>query len=167
MGMMLRKFSKHVVAVVALAGLTAVATDSPAASSDLGMLTRLLAPANLMMMVGNVCALHDPAFLAETAGKRGNIHFYAHEVKDEVSQGMSNDEVLLVLRQAADIAKAGALKSIRTLPADTPEIELFALKAWCDTIVKSLVQQYVLTHDVRHAEFELLVARAKAQATPD
>ena len=165
---MLRGSSKSVIAAVVLAVLTAVATNSSAASSDLGMLTRLLAPANLMLMVGNVCALHDPAFLTETAGKRGDIsHFYAQEVKDEVSQGISDEEVLLVLRQAADIAKAGALKSIRTLPADTPEIELFAIKAWCDTIVKSLVQQYVLTHDVRHAEFELLLARAKAQASPD
>lgn len=165
--MMLRKFSVHVVTAAALAGLIVVATNSSAASSDLGMLTRLLAPANLMLMVGNVCAMHDPAFLAETAGKRGNIRFYAQEVKDEVSQGISEDEVLLVLRQAGDIAKAGALKSIRTLPANTPEIELSAIKAWCDTIVKSLVQQYVLTHDVRHAEFEMLVARAKSKATPD
>ena len=164
---MLRRFSKSVIAAVVVASLTAAVSNSSAASSDLGMLTRLLAPANLMLMVGNVCALHDPDFLAETAGKRGDIRFYAQEVKDEVSQGISDEEVLLVLRQAADIAKAGALKTIRTFPADTPEIELFAIKAWCDTIVKSLVQQYVLTHDVRHAEFELLLARAKAQASPD
>lgn len=162
---MLRKFSEHVAAAAAVVGLIFFAMNSPAASSDLGMLTRLLAPANLMLMVGNVCALHDPSFLAETAGKRGDIRFYAQEVKDEVSQGISNDDVLLVLRQAADIAKAGALKSIRALPADTPEIELSAIKAWCDTIVKSLVQHYILTHDVRHAEFELLLERAKARVT--
>lgn len=167
MMLMLRKISKHIIAVVALAGLTAVATNSPAASSDQGMLIRLLAPANLMMMVGNVCALQDPSFLAETAGRRGDFRFYAQEVKNEVSQGISDDEALLVLRQAADIAKAGALKAIRSLPADTPEIALSAVNAWCDTIVKSLVREYILTHDVHHTEFELLLARAKARADPD
>lgn len=164
---MLRGSSKSVIAAVVLAGLTAAATNSSAASSDLGMLTRLLAPANLMLMVGNVCALHDPSFLAETAGRRGDIRFYAQEVKAEISHGIPDDEVLLVLKQAADIAKAGALKAIRNLPADTPEIERSAINAWCDTIVKSLVQQYVRTHDVRHAEFELLLARAKSRASPE
>jgi hypothetical protein len=79
------KLSKHIVAAVALAGLTAVPTNNLAASLDLGMLTRLLAPAGLMLMVGNVCAARDPSFLAETAGKRGDLRFYAQEVKNEVS----------------------------------------------------------------------------------
>jgi len=53
------------------------------------------------------------------------------------------------------------------LRSDSPDTELSAINAWCDTIVKSLVREYIRTHDDRHAEFELLLARAKARATPD
>lgn len=167
MVLMCCKFSKCVVAAVTLAGLTAVPASSLAASSDLSMLTRLLTPADLMLMIGNVCAARDPSFLAETAGKRGDFRFYAQEVKDEVSHGVPAAENLLVLRQAADVAKAGALKAIESLRSDSPDTELSAINAWCDTIVKSLVREYIRTHDDRHAEFELLLARAKARATPD
>jgi len=76
------------------------------------MLTRLLTPADLMLMIGNVCTARDPSFLAETAGKRGDFRFYAQEVKDEVSHGVPAAENLLVLRQAADVAKAGVIAQV-------------------------------------------------------
>ncbi|MER2264819.1 hypothetical protein [Methylobacterium oxalidis] len=163
----LRKFSKHIVVALALAGLIAGPTNSLAASLDLGTLTRLLAPADLMLMVGNVCAARDPSFLAETAGRRGDLRFYAQEVKNEVSEGISKDEVLLVLRQAADAAKATALTAIEGLHSNNPAAELSAVNAWCDTIVKPLVREYIRTHDDRHVEFELQLARAKARVEPD
>jgi len=167
MVLMRDEFSKRIIATATLAGLIAVPTSSLATSPDLGMLTRLLAPANRMLMIGNVCALHDPSFLTETAGKRGDLRFYAQEVKDEVSQGLSDAENLLVLRQAADVAKAGALKAIRSLRSDNQDAELSAINAWCDTVVKSIVREYIRSHDDRHAEFELLLRRAKARAAPD
>lgn len=164
---MIRRCLSKIVVAASLSGFAYVPTSGLAASADLELLSRLLAPANLMLMLGNFCAAENPSFLTATAGRRGDLRFYAQEVKDEVSQDLSDADVLLVLRKAADIAKAEGLKSIRMLQSPDPIIEIRMITTWCNTSVKSLVENYIRTHDERHTAFKELLVRAKAGSNSD
>lgn len=159
---MIRRSLRKISVAASFSSLAYGSMGGLAASADLELLSRLLAPADLMLMVGNVCASQDSDFLTDTAGRRGNLRFYAQEVKDEVSENLSDNDVSLVLKQAADIAKAKALNAVRRLQSFDPVLEFQITKTWCDTTIKTLVGDYVRTHDERHAAFKELVRRAKA-----
>ena len=105
-------------------------------------------------MVGNVCLSQDPSFLTKTMGKRGNFRTYAQEVKDEVSDGISMDDLLLVLRRAADTAKAEALAQLSKLNFSDPDAEMKNTKIWCDTSATDIIKEFILNQDEDHEGFE-------------
>ena len=137
-----------------------------AASTDVNILWRLLAPADLALMVGNACLGQDPSFLTRTLGKHGDFRAYAQEVKDEVSEGLPKEDLLLVLRRAADAAKAEALSEVRNLNSSDPETEDRNTEAWCETSATKIIRDFILTHDQDHEGFERLLSAAKSHS-PD
>ena len=142
--------------------MTLASMGALAGSTDVNTLWRLLAPADLALMVGNACLAQDPSFLTKTTGKHGNFRDYAQEVKDEVSEGLSKEDLLLVLRRAADAAKAEALSEVRNLNSSDPETEFKNTKAWCETSATEIIKEFIVTHDQDHESFEKLLSAAKS-----
>lgn len=89
------------------------------------------------------------------------MHTYSQHIKAKVTAGLSETETLLLLKRAADIAKAEAQRAIRNLRAEGPENETTGLSIWCQTVVKPLVRNVIDTHDNHHDEIDRLLERAK------
>ena len=155
---------RPLVTLLVLVGLGFPPTPAFAGSPNVNVLWRLLAPANLMLMVGNVCLAQDPSFLTRTMGSHGDFRAYAQAVKDEVSEGVPPEDLLLILRRAADAAKAEALADIRDLEAADPETERQNTEAWCKTSATSIVNDLLVTHDLDHDGFERLLSAAKSSS---
>lgn len=147
--------------------ITLIITSVSARPADDKILWRLLAPANLALMEGNVCVLQDPSFIHKFKGLRGNFRDYAQEIKNEVSAGLSMNEVLFILRRAADAARSMALSDIQPFKSDDPKIEFQQIQYWCDTEVKRMIQDFIRTHDEDHDEFEALLTKGKALMQSD
>jgi len=133
----------------------------PALSKDFGILTRMLYAAFLAEQGMAVCTARDPAFASDTSGPKGDMHTYSQHIKAEVTAGLSETETLLLLKRAADIAKAEAQRAIRNLRAEGPENETARLSNWCQTVVKPLVRNVIDTHDNHHDQIDQLMDRAK------
>ena len=95
------------------------------------------------------------------SGRNGDMHIYARHIKAEVTAGVSDTEMLSLLKRAADIAKAETLQAIRNFRADGPENETARLSSWCQTVVKPLVRNVIDTHDNHHVQIDQLMERAK------
>ena len=132
----------------------------PAMSKDFGILTRMLYAAFLAEQGMTVCTARDPAFASDTSGPKGDMHTYSQHIKAEVTAGLSETETLLLLKRAADIAKAEAQRAIRNLRAEGPENET-SFSIWCQTVVKPLVRNVIDTHDNHHDQIDQLMERAK------
>lgn len=156
-------YATQLVAITKIATLAIalVVTTVPARPADDQILWRLLAPANLALMEGNICVLHDPSFIDKVKGLRGNFRDYAQEVKNEVSEGLGMNDLLLILRRAADAARRMALSDIQSFKSDDPEIEFQQIRSWCDTTVKNMIQEFIRTHDEDHDGFEALLTKGK------
>ena len=146
--------------------MTFVSTGALAASTDVNILWRLLAPADLALMVGNACLAQDSSFLTRTTGRHGDFRVYAQEVKDKVSEGLSEEDLLLVLRRAADAAKAEALSEVRNLNSSDPETEAKNTKVWCETLATEIIKEFIVTQDQDHEGFKKLLSAAKSPS-PD
>lgn len=134
---------------------------SPAISKDFGILTRMLYAAFLAEQGVAVCTVADPAYASETSGPMGYMRDYAQHIKVEVTAGLSETETLSLLKSAADIAKAEALQSLRSLRTEGPETETVRISRWCQTVVKPFVRRVIDTHDNHHAEIDQLLEKAK------
>lgn len=143
-----------------IAGL--IALPVPAAPKDLGELAVLLAPAFLAQQLAGLCATYDPAFIAETSGPRGSAHDFAQHVKDEITLVLSSDEVPLVLRGAAGVARATAEAQLRALAARSGDETAVRIGRWCRGTAKGYVRTVVGEHEAEHERFERAVDRALA-----
>jgi hypothetical protein len=144
-----------------LAGLCLSA--APASAKDLSRLVQLLTPVYLAQNLTSVCAARNPAFLARTGGPFGTTHAYAQHVKEEVIASLPSSEADLVMRTAADAAKAAALQQVRALKSPSPEIEAERTDQWCRISAEGFVREIVRSHDVEHEGFVQGVEHAKKQ----
>lgn len=141
---------------------TTIPSNGVAASPNIEILWRLLAPAYFMLTIGDACLAEDPSFISRNLGKRGDFRAYAQEVKVEVSEGVPMPDLLIVLQRAADAAKSEALSEIRSLAADTFELERQNMENWCNISATRIVRDFIKTHDEDHAGFEALLRIAKS-----
>lgn len=160
--MILKKLYKSLMAASLVFFATIIPFNAFAASPNIEILWRLLAPAYFMLTVGDACLAEDPSFISRNLGKRGDYRAYAQEVKAEVSEGVPMPDLLVVLRRAADAAKSEALSEIRNLAADTPELEHQNIVNWCNTSATIIVRDFIKTHDEDHVGFEELLKIAKS-----
>jgi hypothetical protein len=145
---------------LAIAGLH---VPAPAVALDLDALSRLLLPANLALMLANACTAADPAFSRDLGGPNGTVPEYAQRVKDAVSEHLTSDQVQIVLRRAADDARAAALRAVRALAASDEAEEQMRVQDWCATTVKPFVRAFLKHSDENVDDFLQHLARAKAK----
>jgi hypothetical protein len=131
-----------------------------AGAKDFGTMTRMLYAADLADQANAFCSLASPTFDNELRGTLGNMHAYMQHIKMEVTYRLSQSEALMILKAAADAAKAdmyGVLRRIKNEPG-TPDDRI---RAWCSTIAKPLIGEVIATHDQHHAEIDALLDKAK------
>lgn len=144
-----------------LLGIAGSAPASAAVARDLDALTRLLVPADLALMVSNACTATDPSFSHDLGGPRGTVPEYAQRVKDAVSDSLTPEQVQIVLHQAADVARAAALRALRAAAAPDDAEEEARMHEWCATAVKPFVQAFVRAQDENIEDFTRQLKHAK------
>lgn len=149
-----------VLRALALSAAGLLATSGSAPAKNLGELATLLAPAFLAQQLAGLCASYDPGFIAETSGPWGSAHDFAQHVKDEISVVLSRDEVLLVLRGAAGVARDTAQAELRALSARTAKEEAERVGQWCSGPAKAYVRAVVNEHEAGHEGFERAINQA-------
>lgn len=121
-----------------------------AVAKDLKALAEFVVPAYTAMNFALVCVRHDPLFLSQTSGPRGNALKYAEHVKDEAIASLTNEESVTVLKTAADAARTTALQTLRRFNSSDPAVEGASIKAWCGTDASNFVRTFISQHDSDH-----------------
>lgn len=145
-----------------LLGVAGSASASVALARDLNALSRMLMPADLALMVSNACTATDPSFSHDLGGPHGTIPEYAQRVKDAVSDRLMPEEVQIVLHQAADAARAAALRALRAAAAPNDVEEQARMHEWCATAVKPFVQAFVRAQEENKEDFSRQLEHAKS-----
>jgi hypothetical protein len=111
-------------ASVRMLGLVVALGLTPSAhADDDGLRITRLTSADLALMLTNVCLATDHSFSRTWVTSPEAVRVEAQRVKDQVSKGLSEGELLLVLRRAADAARAIALQEVGVLNASDPAVE--------------------------------------------
>ena len=100
-----------------------------------------------------ICSTRQPSFLSETRGALGNALQYGEYIKSKAIESLSSEEALLVLKTAADKARAFALQTIRKFYTDDAELEAARIQEWCGTEAKTFIQTFIDHHDRDHNKF--------------
>ena len=81
----------------------------------LSALAEFLTPTYTGMSLAVLCGNVDKTFLARTSGPRGTIMHYAEHTKDETIAGLTYDESVRVLKDAAGRARETARRKLHEL----------------------------------------------------
>jgi hypothetical protein len=136
--------------------LLAMSGNPSAVAKDLNALAAFVAPAYTAMNFAVVCTPHDPVFLSQTSGPRGNALAYAEHVKDEAIVSLSHDEAAVALKAAADTARDIALRTLRAFNAQDRAIEQARIAKWCESDARQFILAFIEHHDANH---ETLLSR--------
>jgi hypothetical protein len=121
-----------------------------ARAGEAGNLADRLVPPFLTEYAANLCASTSRGFFKDHDEGFGTATNFAQHVKSEVTGSLSFPEASVVLRAAADIAKAQALAELRSLQTVAHTIEASRLETWCATVGRQIVEDALTAHARSH-----------------
>jgi len=131
-------------ASVRMLGLAFALGLTPSAhADDAGLRVTRLTSADLVLMLTNVCEATDPSSSHTWGNSPEAVRAEAQRVKDQVGVGLSESQLLSVLRRAADAARAIALQEVGVLNASDPAVERSRTLAWCAGPVRSTIENFM------------------------
>lgn len=152
-------FRPSLVAVAA-----SLSAAQPAFAVDQQTLSRLLQPADMALVMVNICTALGHPFPPDLHGQHGTLPEYARHMKDRVSAGLTPEQIGAVLQQSADAAKSAALEEVRSLTVLDESGARARMRDWCATRVKPLLETFMRTYDEHPDQFEKQVAGAKSES---
>jgi hypothetical protein len=100
--------------------------------------------------VAVICTQRDPSFFRNLDERFDSANSFAQHVKFEVTGALSLAEATVVLRAAADMARAKALIDLRSMQMLSPTLEASNIDKWCATSARQIVigalQAHVRSH---------------------
>ena len=131
-------------AYVRMLSLTVTLGLTPAAHADEDAMRAMrLTSADLALMLTNVCVATDPSSSLTWGTSPEAIRAVTQRVKDRASNGLSEGQLLAVLRRAADTARAIALQEVGALYDSDPARERSRTLAWCAGPVRSTIENFM------------------------
>lgn len=149
--------------VAAGAGAILVLTGSSSAGSakDLDLLIRYLAPVFLSQNFAAVCRSLDPNLLAQLPGGYDAISRLSTEMKFEIADGLSPDEVRFVVLSAANTAQVRARQAIKLLNPDYPRRNPAIERPWCEKDALPLIAAVIKQDMDKHEQLMQIIKKAK------
>ena len=136
----------------------------PAAAKDLNVLIRITYEAFLVQQGSAACNLPRLPLAIDDRRIFINAQNYGNWIKQQVSSGLSEEEVQHVLRSAADRAHKEMRQVIDAIKSNPPERQSSELFKWCKETMRRLAEQVVATY-VRNPEVtDRLIQKAKLLA---
>lgn len=136
---------------------------SPQANGkDLNVLIRVLYAAFLVEQASAVCLDWSFPFSDDDKAIFKDTKIYSQWIKQKVVAGLNDADVNLVLKSAADRAKAESLAAVGAIRSYGPERESAALRNWCLNTVRPFAKQVVSTYLNQPRVIDQLIEKAKA-----
>jgi hypothetical protein len=136
-------------------------SSSAGSAKDLDLLIRYLAPVFLSQNFAAVCQTLDPNLLSQLPGGYGAVSQFSTEMKFEIADGLSPDELRFVVLSAAKTAQVRAREAIKLLNPDYPRRNPAIERPWCEKEAMPLVAA-VLKKDVdEHDKLMQIIKKAK------
>ena len=109
---------------------------SPVFGKDLNALIRLLYSAYVAEQGSAMCMVPSIKLSDSDRAVLVDAHNYAQLLKQKISAGLSDDDVRLVLKSAADRAREDMLQVVGVLKSNPPDREYAELFRWCTNNMK-------------------------------
>ena len=133
-------------------------------AKDLAALSQLLKPAYIAMDYARLCVMEPQWLVTEPRGIRGSAINYAEHVKDETIKALTQEEAVIVLKAAADDARAEAREQLRTKVTLIDKAkEATQFRAWCNGYVTDFILDFINKHDSNHQSFLQQIDNAVAK----
>ena len=130
-------------------------------AKDLNVLTRVLYAAFFIEQGTSMCSVPAVVLSDEERSIFAATRTYSAYMKQRITADLGQDEVLLVLRSAADRARNELREVVAVLRAHPPDQEYKELSSWCKTKMVGFAQQILAGYDRERAAIEGLIDRAK------
>jgi hypothetical protein len=145
----------------AAASLLACALISKsAAAADLVRLADILAPVLTAGQFAVLCRAADPNF-GDVRGSLGTVQTYARHMRDEILDGLPQDQAGVVLTSAADRARAAARERLHAFAFSQNDVNVSALANWCQESARLYIRTVLAGHDDDHNAYENTISSAK------
>lgn len=144
--------------VLLLIGGTATSSVS---AKDLNKLSDILYTAFLAEQGSSMCNLPRLPLSDDDRTVFRNARNYAAWMKQQISAGLSDEEVQFVLRSAADRAHGEMLGVVREMKSNPPERVSAEIFRWCTGTMKDIAEKAVSTYINQPDVIEEIIRKAK------
>ena len=134
---------------------------SPVLAKDLNVLVRVLYSAFVAEQGSSMCMVPSITLLQTERSVFIDAHNSAQLVKQKVTAGLSDHDVQLVLRSAADQAKEDMLVVVKRLKSSPPEQEYAELLRWCRNNMKPGAEKLVRAYNESPGSLDKIIEDAK------
>ncbi len=132
-----------------------------ACAKDLNVLVRITYAAFLSEQGSAMCNLPRLPLSSDDRIVFVNAKSYANWIKQQVSAGLTGEEVQYVLKSAADRARAEMRQVVDALKSYPPDQETAELFRWCTGTMKGIADQVVGAYAAQPELIEQIIKKAK------
>lgn len=137
------------------------AATAPAFAKDLDVLIRITYAAFLSEQGASMCNLPRLPLSDEDRTVFVAAKSYANWIKQQISTGLSDQDVRYVLMSAATRARNELRQVIEVLKSNPPDVETAELYRWCTGPMKGIVQKVLGEYTRQPGAIEQIIKEAK------
>jgi hypothetical protein len=150
--------TRNCAAMISLLACAFISTSAVAA--DLVRLADILAPVLTARQFAGLCRAADPSF-DDVRGSLGTVQTYSRHMRDEVLDGLPQDEAGVVLTTAAERARSTARERLHAFASSANDVNVSALANWCQGSARLYIRTVLTAHDNDHNAYESTIRSAK------
>ena len=140
--------------------LSAIASAS---AKDLNVLIRITYAAFVAEQGSSMCDLPRLSLPTEDRAVFVEAKSYANWIKQQISAGLSDQDVQYVLTSAATRAYGEMRQVIEVLKSNPPDVETTELYRWCTGTMKGIAEKVVGAYTRQPNTIEQIIKKAKEQ----
>jgi hypothetical protein len=152
------KKARYRAAVISL--LACAFISRSAAAADLVRLADILAPVLTAGQFAVLCRAADPNF-GDVRGSLETMQTYSRHMRDEILDGLPQDQAGVVLTSAADRARSAARERVHAFASSPNEVNVSALANWRQRSARLYIRTVLAGHDNDHDAYESTIRSAK------
>lgn len=134
---------------------------APVSAKDLNVLIRIAYEAFLADQGSSMCNLPRLSLPTEDRVVFADAKNYANWIKQQISIGLSDQEVQYVLMSAATRAHGELLQVVEVLKSNPPDIETPELYRWCTGTMKGIAEKAVVAYTDQPDVIQQMIKKAK------
>jgi hypothetical protein len=134
--------------------------SASAAAADLVRLADILEPVLTAQQFAALCRAAGPG-LGDVRGSLGTVQTYSRHMRDEILDGLPQDQAGIVLTSAADRARGAAQERLHAFASSPNEVNVSALANWCQGSARLYIRTVLAGHDNDHDTYDNTIRSAK------